>query len=82
MQVYALVIMDSGRPAFVTEFLPLSLLDLLEMHSSAQQESADAATHSLIPYSFLCAIGQQLLQALLHLHGRHVRPYCPAVLLP
>ena len=67
--------MEDDSPGIVTEYLPGTLLALLEQHATQPPaSSADrAAIASVVPYPLVCKVGRQLAETLQFLHRRDVR---------
>ena len=76
LQTLGLTIMENGSPGIVTEYLPGTLLDLLEGHAR-QRRLSNNRSNSVVPYDTICDIGRQLISVLSYLHDRNVR-FLPA----
>jgi serine/threonine protein kinase len=73
-QVYGLCIMEDGCPGIVTEYLPGTLLSIIEQCS---RNPGMIASHdgpgSAVPYPLICSVGRQLVETLQFLHKQKVR---------
>jgi hypothetical protein len=76
-QVYGLCIMEDGCPGIVTEYLPGSLLNLIEQCPRDPSLIASRkGPGSAVPYPVICSVGLQLVETLQFLHKQQVCLLC------
>lgn len=72
LQVFGICIMEDECPGIVTEYLPGTLLSLLERHAKEASECVPAAPSSTVPYPIICKVGRQITETLHFLHAQKV----------